>query len=396
MSKREVVVLGWSAAPLGRPGLRGDETGSPEQEGSLACEVVGRALDQAKVDPSRVDALVMPGPAPSTSQHGFANFVASRLGLQCRAQLTEVSNLGLSGGLAFDLAASEVLLGRADFAVAAGVEMPSPMRTPAAPATPFASVSDVHFEAQIGATPISWYAMSANRYLYEANVSRKALAEVAVKNRRHAALNPLAQYRKPIAVQDVLQARPICEPLGLLDVAPISNGAICVVLGCREKAGSAGIRLAGRGFGHDGQFQAGYQSGNLLELKAARQATKQALEQAALGMDDLDLAELYAPTTITEILVTEAIGLSPPLQGGDLASSGATALGGKLPINTSGGCLSRGHPPGLSGLYGVLEICEQLSHVAGDRQVADARRGLSLCEGGLYNVALAHILERTT
>lgn len=396
MPNREVAVLGWYATPIRRFDPRRNTTRDPDREGNLACEVVGLALDHAQVRPDAVDALIMPGPAPSTSQQGFANFVASRMGLQCRAQLTEVSNLGLSGGLAFDLAAAEIQLGRADVAVAAGVEMPSAMQPPTAPTAPFAAVSDVDFEIQTGATPISWYAMSASRYLYEAESSRADLAEVAVKNRRHAALNPLAQYREPIAVEDVLQSRPICEPLGLLDVAPISDGAICIVLGNREIAKHGDIRITGRGFGHDGLFQAGTQPGNLLDLKAARRATEQALEQAALIVEDLDLAELYAPTTITEVLVTEAIGLCAPLQGGGLAASGATALGGTLPVNTSGGCLSRGHPPGLSGLYGLLELCEQLTHGAGNRQVADARRGLSLCEGGLYNVALAHLLERAS
>ena len=120
---------------------------------------------------------------------------------------------------------------------------------------------------------------------------------------------------------------------------------------------------------------------------------EQALQLAGATLADIDLAELYAPCTITEILVTEAIGLFPRGQGYRGALDGDTALGGRIPVNTSGGCLSRGHPPQITGLYGLLELREQLLGRAHQRQVEGARLGLHTCELGNYNATLAHVVE---
>ena len=114
---------------------------------------------------------------------------------------------------------------------------------------------------------------------------------------------------------------------------------------------------------------------------------------AGANLADVDLAELYAPCTITEILVTEAIGMFSQGEGFRALQEGLTSLGGSKPVNTSGGCLSRGHPPQLTGLYGLLELRDQLLGNAGKRQVADAKLGLHTCELGNYNATLAHVVE---
>ena len=131
----------------------------------------------------------------------------------------------------------------------------------------------------------------------------------------------------------------------------------------------------------------------MTDFIAARAATARALAGAGMALADLHLAELYAPCTITEVLVTEALGISARGRGGADAAEGATAVGGRLPVNTSGGCLSRGHPPTLTGLYGLLEVREQLLGLAGPRQVQGAARALHCCELGNYNAALVHVLE---
>jgi acetyl-CoA acetyltransferase len=113
-----------------------------------------------------------------------------------------------------------------------------------------------------------------------------------------------------------------------------------------------------------------------------------------MSLADIDLAELYAPCTISEVLVSEAIGFCAKGEGALDAASGATSLGGRIPINTSGGCLSRGHPPSLTALYGLLELREQLLAAGGARQVKDAEIAMHACELGNYNAALIHILER--
>jgi acetyl-CoA acetyltransferase len=132
---------------------------------------------------------------------------------------------------------------------------------------------------------------------------------------------------------------------------------------------------------------------DITAFPAARQAVDDCLAEAGCKLDGVDLFELYAPCSITEALVTEAIGLFLKGEGCRAARDGTSGPGGPRPVNTSGGCLARGHPPSLTGLYGLLECAEQVTGRAGVRQVVGARRALHTCEGGNYNLALAHMLE---
>ncbi|MFB9073148.1 hypothetical protein ACFFX0_18850 [Citricoccus parietis] len=131
-------------------------------------------------------------------------------------------------------------------------------------------------------------------------------------------------------------------------------------------------------------------------MNAAQKAGGQAFEEAGLRPSDVDFAELYAPCTIVEVLVSEALGFAPRGAGARFAAEGRTSLGGDIPLSTSGGLTSRGHPAYVTPLYNLLEACEQLMHGAGDRQVEDAAIGLATAELGNYNAALVHILERVS
>jgi acetyl-CoA C-acetyltransferase len=258
------------------------------------------------------------------------------------------------------------------------------------------TTGDVDFHTSAGFTPISWYAMDAMRYMHEYGATREQLGAVAVKNRHHASLNPLAQYRKPITLEEVVEQRPIVEPLGLYDVPPRGDGAACLVLASEEVARSLGRPYAvvrGRGFFHDGSHQINDVPNNMIAFEAARQASATAYEQAGIAASDIDLAELYAPCTIVEVLVSEAIGLCAQGQGARAAFDGETRLGGRIPISTSGGLTSRGHPAYVTSLYNYVELAEQLRGRAGERQVKDARLGLATGELGNYNAALVHVLE---
>jgi acetyl-CoA C-acetyltransferase len=126
---------------------------------------------------------------------------------------------------------------------------------------------------------------------------------------------------------------------------------------------------------------------------SAQRAAGAAYQAAGIGPADLDLAEIYAPCTIVQVLVTEAMGLTQRGRGAAQAAAGETALGGRIPVCTSGGCLSRGHPAYITGLLTIYELWEQLTHRAGERQVRDARLAAGSCELGNYNAALIHILE---
>jgi len=393
---REVAIVGAAALPVGRHSPRGGAAATGFEHDLLAG-IALQALAQAGVAAAEVGSLVLTLPPPSTRQLGLATMLAAHLGLRCSGRIAEVVEMGITGGLAFDQAAADVALGHCDFALAAGVNLDGNVSAAEAANNGIRTVGDVDFQSVFGITPISWYAFDAMRYLHETGNTRADLAAVAVKNRRHAQHNPLAQMRgKPLTAEQVLAERPIVDPLGLLDVPPRGEGAVALLLASAEAARALGrshVLLRGRGFAHDGFHQMGDRRHDMTDFVAARQATQQALAQARMGLRDLHLAELYAPCTITEVLVTEALGICARGRGGADAAAGATAVGGRLPVNTSGGCLSRGHPPTLTGLYGLLELHEQLLGRAGARQVSGASRALHCCELGNYNAALVHVLE---
>jgi acetyl-CoA C-acetyltransferase len=132
---------------------------------------------------------------------------------------------------------------------------------------------------------------------------------------------------------------------------------------------------------------------DMIAFDSVREASATAYAQAGIGPAQIDLAELYAPCTIVEVLVSEAIGLVPRGQGAHAAMAGETRLGGRIPISTSGGLTSRGHPAYVTSLYNYIELADQLRARAGERQVRGARFGLATGELGNYNAAMVHILE---
>ena len=227
------------------------------------------------------------------------------------------------------------------------------------------------------------HGMSARRYMFDHGATREQIAAVAVKNHAHSVHNPYAQYQRPISLEEVLQARTIADPLGLLDCSPISDGAAAVVLcstaGLAKLGRSSAPRVAG----------CALVSGKLVTAEASindedvsRRAAQQAWDITGYGPEDIDLIEMHDCFTIAEIVRLEGLGVVPVGEGGRWAENGDTALGGKLPVNASGGLLSRGHPVGATGVAQICELTWQLSGRAGQRQVDDANTGLAYCKGG--------------
>jgi len=392
---RNVAIVGAAAIPCGRhQKAPGDRVQVLEHE--VLAGVVLDAVRDAGVSKDDVDALFFTHPRPYTRQLYFGTFLASYLRLPCDGVLVEVVADGMTGGLAFDQAAETVRSGRAEVALALGINLETAVSSSEHMDRSMRATGDVEFHAPFGFIPISWYAMDAMRYLYEFNAKREDLAMVAVKNRRHASLNPLAQYRKSVTLEEVLAQRMIVEPLGLFEVPPRSDGAACVVVASEEAARSLGrpyVLLRGRGFHHEGVHQVSDVPGDMISFVSVQRAGKAAFEEARIGAADVDLAEIYAPCTIVEVLVSEALGLAKRGQGAKAAAAGETSLGGRIPICTSGGLLARGHPPFVTPLYSFVEIAEQLRHRAGARQVGNARLGLATCELGNHNAALIHVFE---
>ncbi|MGW6456486.1 thiolase family protein [Streptomyces sp. NPDC055078] len=227
------------------------------------------------------------------------------------------------------------------------------------------------------------HALSARRYMADHGATREQIAMVAVKNHAHSVMNPYAHYQKPVTLEDVLNARSIAEPLGLLDCSPISDGAAAVVVaspaGLRRIKARAAPELAACAL-VSGTVQSGLTDVN--EEDVSRRAGEEAYRISGSGAEDIDFVEMHDCFTIAEIVRLEGLGLLPRGEGARLTEAGHTSLGGPLPVNPSGGLLSRGHPVGATGVAQVCELFWQLTDRAGGRQVDNARTGLAYCKGG--------------
>jgi acetyl-CoA acetyltransferase len=225
------------------------------------------------------------------------------------------------------------------------------------------------------------YAMRGTRFLHERDATPADLAAVAVKNRRHGVLNEYAQQRSETTVEEVLASRMIADPLTLLQCCPSQvDGAAAVVLSTRPGKGSGRpvkvlSSVVVSGLREEAQD-------DILDAEITARAARQAYEQACLGADEVDVVELHDAFTIAELLYYEALQLAPHGEAVSLLRSGATQLGGRVPVNPSGGLLAKGHPLGATGVAQMVEVMWHLQGRAGTRQVEGARIGLTQCTGG--------------
>ncbi len=227
------------------------------------------------------------------------------------------------------------------------------------------------------------YALGARWHMNRFGSTQRQLAVIASKNHFHGSLNPLAQYQKPMTVEEVLTDKPIAYPLTRSMCAPIGDGAAAAVVCSKNFLKERGINRAVKvlasvlGSGRDR---------NIDDEDIGERMAKLAYEQAGVGPEDIDVAELHDATAYGELHQCEAMGFCPIGEGGIFAEQGATKLGGEKPINTSGGLECRGHPIGASGLAQVYEIVQQLRGECGKRQVERAKVGLT--ENGGGNIGL--------
>jgi acetyl-CoA C-acetyltransferase len=258
-----------------------------------------------------------------------------------------------------------------------------------------ATAMDQQWETTFGATFPALHALIARRHMYEYGTTREQLAAVAVKNHKHGALNPKAQFQKEIKLDTVLKAAPVADPLGMFDCAPVSDGAAAVVLCALEKAKKytdTPIKVLGSGQASDTLALAHRES--ITRFDATTIAAQRAFKQSGLTSADIQLAEVHDNFTISEILAIEDLGFFPKGTGGKATADGQTVLGSKLAVNTSGGLKARGDPIGATGIAQVVELVTQLRGEAGKRQVAGAERALAHNVGGTGATAVVHVLGR--
>jgi acetyl-CoA C-acetyltransferase len=350
------------------------------------------AIDDAGVD--HIDSMLV-GCMTSglfTEQEHLASLLSDYLG-QIPVPATRVESACSSGGNAFRMGYIQVASGMSDVVLVGGVEKMLDVDGGGATAA-LASASDAEYEAYHGATFPALYAMIARAHMERYGTTRKQLAMVAVKNHANGSLNPRAQFRNKVTMEQVLNSSMVAEPLRLLDCSPITDGAAAVILvpaDMAKKMGKPIVKVAGSGLATDTIALAS--RSDMTYLKASERAAEQAYKQAGVGPEDIDFAEVHDCFTIAEICVTEAIGFFEKGQGGKAVESGATARDGKIPVNVSGGLKSKGHPVGATGAAQIVELTEQLRGSAGERQLKNAKRGLAQNMGGTGGSTTVHILE---
>jgi acetyl-CoA acetyltransferase len=297
--------------------------------------------------------------------------------------LVNVENACASGSTALNQAWLAVASGHADVAIAVGAEKlthPDKSRSFAVMTAALDQTRLAEIRGELaggsGSVFMDIYARFATWYMDRTDATAQDFARITVKNHAHGALNPKAQYGGRLTVEEVLSARAISGPLTLPMCAPMSDGAAAVVVTTPAVAarwGASAVRLAATviGAGMPGTY------GQLVPATARR-----AYEMAGVGPADLDVIECHDAASPAELIVTEELGLCPPGDAVKLLRAGDTALGGRLPVNPSGGLGSRGHPIGATGLAQVVELADQLRGRCGARQVPGARVGLAENAGG--------------
>lgn len=239
--------------------------------------------------------------------------------------------------------------------------------------------------------PIPYYAMSAQRYMYEFNVPYEKIANVAVVLRKHAEKNPLAQYRTPITLQDVLSSRELSPPLRLLDCSPFSSGAGCIIFG--RDGGREGVFITGCGeFHHNSHFINSAES--ITRFISVRKASQMAYEASGLRPGELDVVETYGVFTATELMILEGLGICEEGKAWTGFEDGRFTYGGRPVVDPSGGRLSMGHPAAVTPLAEMYEVYGHLAGKFGERTVKQAVKGLVHAEHGMLNGGIVFILER--
>jgi acetyl-CoA acyltransferase len=375
-----VEIVGVGMVPFGRFVDRSDRT--------MVETVAEMAVKDAGLAPSDVQRVVFGNAAAGlvSGQEMIRGQVALQGTALAGVPLVNVENACASSSSAAHLAFEAILAGRCDVALVIGVEKLSHEDKGRAFAA-LSGAADVA-AAATGVGPatnsvfIDVYAEEGRRYIEQYGASAEHFAAVAVKNRRHGSLNPNAQYRTLQTVEEVLAARTVIDPLTLPMCSPTTDGAAALVLVSEDYArrlARPGVRIRAT------RLASGAGRGS----EPVAVASRAALEDAGLGPSDLDLIELHDAAAPAEILQYAEIGLCAPGEGHLLIENGTTALGGSIPVNLSGGLMSRGHPIGATGAAQLVEITEHLLGRAGDRQVDGARLGMAVNAGGWLNGAYA-------
>ena len=361
---REVSVIGVGMIPFGKY--------REKTLADIAWPAVKQAIGDSGVKKTDIDAAYC-GTALGGMMAGQR--VLKQLGIT-GLPIVNVENACSSSSSAFREAWIGVAAGVYDVALVIGVEKLTKFGGGTLP------LEKEDFEVAHGLVMPALYGMRAQRYMHDYGLTAEQLAKVAVKSRKHGALNPDAQFRTAVTVEEVMHARPIAEPFTLLHCCPSGDGAAAAVVCASEIAGrfkGKPVRVLASEV-NSGRYMTGYRDMTTPEITV--RGAKEAYELAGVGPEDVDVFEVHDAFTIAELLYYEALGLCAKGEAVKLLEDGTTSLGGKKPVNPSGGLLSKGHPVGATGVAQMVEVVRQLRGQCGARQVAGAKVGLTHCTGG--------------
>ncbi len=356
----------------------------------MFVEAAAGALNDAGAD--RVDSMYvgcMSG-GQFVGQEHLGPLMADQLGMTGVAA-THVESACASGGVALRLALMEVASGMSDLALAVGVEK---MTDGADVTNVLATAADQELEVYYGVTFPGLYAMIARAHMARYGTTEEDLAWVAVKNHRHGAKNDKAQFRREVTPEQVMSSAMVAEPLRLLHCSPVSDGAAAVLLCPLDQAKrytDRPVKVVASGLATDSMALADRKDPAFLD--SVQRSAERAYAMAGLGPRDIQVAEVHDCFAIAEICCIEGLGFVERGRGGPAAREGYTALGGCVPVNTSGGLKSKGHPVGATGVAQAIEIFRQLRGEAGERQVENARIGLTQNMGGSGASSVVHIFQ---
>ena len=359
----------------------------------IFVEAALAAIDDAGVD--HIDSMYVGCMSSGlfVGQEHLSSLLSDYLGVN-PVPAVRVESACCSGGLAVRSAFIEIASGLSDIVLAGGVEK---MTDVSGAETTYAlsTAADQEYEGFHGITFPGLYAMIAKRHMHVYGTTREQLAQVAVKNHLHGSMNPLAQFQMKITPETVINSVMIADPLRIMDCSPITDGAAAVVLCPLEMAKKVSkkpaVKILASAMATDSI--ALHDRKDITWLAATANAAEKAYKMADKTPEDIDVVEVHDCFTIAEICVTEALGLVEKGKGGSAVESGMTTLGGKVPVNTSGGLKSKGHPVGATGVAQIYDLVKQLRADAGDRQAEGARIGLAQNMGGSGGSTVIHILE---
>jgi acetyl-CoA acetyltransferase len=367
-------------------------------------ERTARGLFGAAADEAFEDAGVTPGAVDEMFYGNYMGEFAEQQGHQgplmaeaagVTAPTTRIESACASSGAAVRMGVNQIRSGRADVVLVGGAERMTNLSTADGTAA-LAAAADALYEIKAGVTFPGAYSLMANRYFEKHGGDREDLAHVAVKNHEHAVDNELAQFQMSITVEKVLDAVQVCSPFGLFDCSPMSDGGSAAVLVSEEFAEENGlaapVAITGTGQGTDSL--ALHDRESIVETPAAEDAAEMAYNDAGVGPDDVDVAEVHDCFTVAEVLALESLGFFERGEGISAARDGKTRIDGELPVNLSGGLKAKGHPVGATGGAQISEMTKLLrgDHVNSDA-VPDATVGLTHNAGGTVASCVVNVLE---